>query len=109
MILINIIMSDLSILSNLSNLSNLISNKHLNKIIIDYIDIKVPYIRELLEKTYLILSCTNIWYSYNNYIKCSEDCLMIHKYKRNQVIDDYISVYKYSKINKKWFIWDKLS
>jgi hypothetical protein len=45
-----------------------INNKHLSKIILNYINTSIPYKNELLYDTYGILSYTENWYTYSNYI-----------------------------------------
>lgn len=61
-------------------------NKHLIKIILEYISLTPIYNNELLNKTNKLSEEINLenWNYYDNYIICKEDCKYI--YKRNDKI-----------------------
>lgn len=54
-------------------------NKHLIKIINDYLDYKKPFYIELLDKTKeLIIPNSDNWYYYDHYAICSESYSLIY-------------------------------
>lgn len=77
-------------------------NIHLQKIVLDYIDYKLKYEKQLLQNTRIIFDCTSNWifYKLNDKYKC----------KRIRADRDYIGYYyvKYQYINNfdnsYWFI-----
>jgi hypothetical protein len=78
-------------------------NKHLCKIVYEYINTKNPYINELLNKTTDVLEDTNYWYTYNTYAKCNEDYLD-NDWVRNNIFDGKFTYVK--NWNYKWLVVD---
>lgn len=57
-------------------------NKHLIKIILEYIEYELPFIKELLNKTRDILTDTSYYWNYNNHYKSmNSNITMNHQYK----------------------------
>lgn len=80
-----------------------ISNQHLMKIIYQYVDIKHPYINELLEKTKDLLEDTSHWYTYDSYTKCTDKNDEFHWFVGRMIHHKF----KYNRnYNSQWCITD---